>query len=121
LPDLGGYYLEDSYVLGIHLSGDELAFELEVVLLPEHAEYSSPKPGEHHCYRNGRLSFARPSEIRFDGRSLAFRPTVDIEGSVDFGNIDSLVRGADGRYVISGDWGSIEVRSEPPCIDLGSG
>ena len=119
LPSFRGYYLEDSYVLAIHLSGNELAFDLEVVLLSDHPEYARPKPGEQHCYRRSRLSFGRPSEIRFDGPT-ALRPTVDPDGSVDLGNIDSLTRTKDGRFAIAGDWGSIEVRSEPPVIELGS-
>jgi hypothetical protein len=118
LPGLRGYYLEDSYVLAIRLSGDELAFDLEIVLLTDHPEYSPPKPGEQHCYRTGRLSFPCPTEVRFDGSSIALRPTVDMDGSVDLGNIDSLVRIEVGRYDVSGDWGSIKVRSEAPAVEL---
>lgn len=120
LPGLRGYYLEDSYVLAIHLSGYELAFDLEVVLLSDHPEYAAPKPGEQQYYRLGRLSFARPREIRFD-RPTALRPTVDPDGSIDLGNVDSLTRSEDGRFAITGDWGSIEVRSEPSVIALASG
>jgi hypothetical protein len=122
LSGLGGYYLEDSYVLAIHLSGDELAFDLEAVLLNDHPEYATPKPGEQHCYRLGRLSFGRPSEVRFAGAiALWLRPTVDMDGSVDLGNIDSLTRSENGIFAIAGDWGTIEVRSERPVLVIGSG
>lgn len=120
-PGLSGYYLEDSYVLAIHLSGAELAFDLEVVLRSDHPQYAPPKSGEQHCYRHARLSFGHPKEVRFGGGPASLRPTADPDELADLGNIDSLTRSEDGRFAVAGDWGSIEVRSDPPVIELGSG
>jgi hypothetical protein len=54
-PGLAGVFLEDSYVLGISESSEQLVFHLDAVLTPEHPAYQPPRPGEHYCYANGSL------------------------------------------------------------------
>lgn len=117
-PGLEHYYLEDSYVHRLQLDGDELVFDIDVVLTKSHPEYAAPKPGEQYCYRLGHLSFRRPRQVSFVG-SGPFRPTQDPDGSTDFGNIDALDL-AGGRYRITGDWGVIEVEAEAPTLTLRS-
>src|SRR5438093_4099897 len=96
LPGLGDYYLEDSYVLGIHLTGEALVFDLEVVLTESHPEYRPPAPGEQYCYRRGRLAFSDPRLLAMVD-TKPFRPSTDATGERDFGNIDGLEVEA-GRY-----------------------
>lgn len=43
--------LEDSWLLQDAFSRDELAFRIEAVLLPEHALFKSPRPGERDSYQ----------------------------------------------------------------------
>jgi len=54
-------------------------------------------------------------EIRWIKRTD--HPAVDAIGEVDYGNIDEMWV-ANGTYHISGDWGEVELRSEPPSIAL---
>jgi hypothetical protein len=107
---LNGYLLEDSYVLAIRIAADVVEFELEVVLTPDHPEYSPPRPGEQHCYRRGRLTFANPSGLTFSTAGTV-HPALDAAGGRDFGNIGSLFVRA-GEYRAQGDWGTIEVARE---------
>ena len=118
-PGLHGYYLEDSYVLAIRIAADVIEFELEVVLTPDHPEYRAPSPGEQHCYRRGRLAFANPSGLTFSTAGRV-HPAIDAAGERDFGNIDSLLL-RDGKYRAEGDWGTIEVASDPPQMVLTTG
>jgi hypothetical protein len=46
-PGLAGVFLEDSYVLGISESSEQVVFHLDAVLTPEHPAYHSPRAGEH--------------------------------------------------------------------------
>jgi hypothetical protein len=114
LPGFEGYYLEDSFVLGLKVTPEALEFDLLAVVTPVHPEHTTPQPGEQHPYR--------PARIRFDGlRRLTFLgertivPAVDAAGDRDLGNIDALVAAGD-SYRISGDWGVIEIESSTPTI-----
>jgi hypothetical protein len=119
LPGLADYYLEDSYVLGIHLTGEALAFDLDVVLTESHPEYRQPRPDEQYCYRRGRLSFPDPRLVAMVD-TQPIRPSTDATGARDFGSIDRLDLDA-GRYRVTGDWGVMEIESGPPAIVLASG
>jgi hypothetical protein len=57
LPGLDGVYLEDSFVLGIGETSNQLVFDLDAVLTPSHPSYAPPHPGEQYCYRRGELLF----------------------------------------------------------------
>ena len=46
LPGLDGVYLEDSFVLGIGETSDELVFDLDALLTPSHPSYAPPNRGE---------------------------------------------------------------------------
>lgn len=98
--------LEDSYVLDIEAHPGTLIFKLDLVLTPEHALYTPPKPQELYCYRRGELPFESVKRISWDNSGL--KPATDATGEVDYGNIDSYqVEG--GRHVLSGGWGTIEL------------
>jgi hypothetical protein len=46
LPGLDGVYLEDSFVLGIEETSNQLVFDLDAVLTPSHPSYAPPNRGE---------------------------------------------------------------------------
>jgi hypothetical protein len=103
-------------VLGIHLTGEAVTFDLDVVLTESHPEYGPPRPAEQHCYRRGRLAFPDPRVVAvLDARPN--RPSIDATGERDFGNIDGLELDG-GRYRVTGDWGVVEIESGPAAITL---
>ena len=53
--DLAGVLLEESYVLLIEERDGAVEFSLDAVLTPCHVAYRSPRVGEQHCYRRGKL------------------------------------------------------------------
>ena len=116
LPGLDGYYFEDSYVLSIRLGGDSIEFEVLAVLTTDHPEYAPASPGEQHCYRRGRLTFRNLRRFGFLDAASVW-PSIDADGTRDLGSIDSLTLN-DRTYRIEGDWGVMEVESDPPSMVL---
>jgi hypothetical protein len=106
-------------VLGIHLTGEALAFDLDVVLIDSHPEYTPPRPGDQYCYRRGRLAFPDPRLVALV-EAKPVRQATDATRERDFGNIDGLELEA-GRYRITGDWGVLEIESGPAAIALQPG
>ncbi|MCS3840300.1 hypothetical protein HNR03_004924 [Pseudomonas sp. JAI111] len=99
-------YLEDSYVLAIEEGQSTLVFNMDLVLLESHPFYKKPSAGEHYCYQRADILFRETECVSWQKRSDLV--SVDEDGEVDFGNIDTFV--ADGRnYMLSGDWGAVSV------------
>ena len=117
LPGLADYYLEDSYVTWINQDTESLAMGLIVVLRESHPDYSPPPPTEQYCYRDARLEFTGVKTCSWS--SLDINPTVEPDGSVDFGNIHSLRRAVD-QYQLYGDFGAAVIMSNCPTIQLTS-
>lgn len=115
-PSLAGYYLEDSFVLGITSDQQSLAFELEVVLTEDHPHYAAPQPGEQYCYAHGVLTFDDVAQAHW--LQCNDRTYTDAAGDEDLGNIDVLDR-EDGTWRVSGDWGEVLVTTpSTPTISL---
>jgi hypothetical protein len=109
MEEFAPYYLEDSYVLGVTATPGTLDVELDIVLTPEHPEYSPDHPGEQHCYRRGHLRFRNVSYLLWDAQGSV--PARDVTGETDFGCVD-LWSVEDGtRHLIVGDFGRISVVS----------
>lgn len=108
LSPLDGIYLDDSYFLGISVSGTTFRIRCLFALTADHADYAAPVASEQHCYREG--------EIRMAGVAVAEwragQPTVlvDPDGSVDLGSIEFSTR--DGHYTVSTEWFEMVCRSE---------
>ena len=115
-PGFDGYYLEDSWVLGLHITGAEVVVDLDVVLTERHPGYSPPRPGEQYCYRRGRLVFSGIRGIEVQ-EPLLMRPATDAAGERDLGNIDSLRRSGP-LFLMEGEWGVIAIESDPPRVEL---
>ena len=114
-PRFDGYYLEDSYLLSVDESEpSRLAFSLLLVLTSKHALYSAPKPSEQHCYRNVLLVFEGVSAVDWTARS--FKPVRDLDGAIDYGNIDVFEIDPAGRYYLEGEWGRVAVTAESASL-----
>jgi hypothetical protein len=114
-PGLVGVFLEDSYVLGISESSEQVVFQLDAVLTPEHPAYHSPRPGEQYCYVNGSLVFPDVTVVEWLKRSS--NHYTDASGEEDLGNIDILKVDGD-SFVVEGDWGTVRISGGRPRFDL---
>lgn len=118
LPGLDQIYLEDSYVLDIVEQADRVIFIVDAVLTPSSPKYHQPLPGEHYSYAKGRLIFESVVYTNWIKRDI--KPYTDANGTVDFGNIDTLSFQGD-HYYVEGDWGAVEIFSgRPPRFEYAS-
>jgi len=114
-PGLAGVFLEDSYVLGISESSEQLIFHLDAVLTPEHPAYHSPRPGDQYCYANGSLVFPDVTQVVWLKRSSSHY--TDASGEEDLGNID-ILRVEGDAFVAEGDWGAVRISGAQPRFEL---
>ena len=107
-------YLEDSFVLGIEESEDQVSFTVEIVLTDEHPMYSSPHKDEQYCYKKGKIIFQDVESVKWLNRNM--HPFTDADDSEDYGNIDSFQLSSEG-YRLTGDWGEVIINSSPPKVE----
>lgn len=108
-------YLEDSYVLGIDEQKNTVVFDMEFVLFESHDLYQPPKVNEQYCYTKGKIIFSNIENIRWIKRN--FQPNFDINGDVDYGNIDMFWIDVANAHLI-GEWGEVVIVSAYPKIFL---
>jgi hypothetical protein len=114
-PSLSGVFLEDSYVLGISESSEQVVFHLDAVLTLEHPAYHSPRPGEQYCYTKGSLVFPDVTGVVWLRRSSSHY--TDAAGEKDLGNVDILRQDGD-AFVAEGDWGAVRISGAQPRFEL---
>ncbi|WP_209783772.1 hypothetical protein [Paenarthrobacter nicotinovorans] len=95
--------------MDINTSRGQLVITAEFVLTEEHTSYAPARPGEQYCYRKGVLVFEGVTDLTWTGQ-LSSRPSRDPDGSVDYGNIDSLTIEGD-HYTVEGDLGIIDLHA----------
>jgi len=103
-------YLEDSFVLGICESPNEISFIVEAVLTELHPLYTPPESDEQYCYKTAKIVFQGLKCVKWINRNEA--PFTDASGEEDYGNIDVFELSND-KYVLAGDWGELQVTSSP--------
>jgi hypothetical protein len=104
-----GIDLNDSFILNWKHGKDFLTFEIEASIWPESQFYIEPKLNEYTCYRKATLSFINIESL-IGLKLLVESPSfIDADGSVDYGNIDSLQLTSDG-FSIQGDFGSVHIK-----------
>ncbi len=107
---LVGVDLQDSFVLGWHYNDQTFEIELEFSIWPESKYYEAPKIGEHTCYRLGSLLFEGVLSINGLLNQNDMQPTIDLDGSKDYGNIDYFEKNQS-YFKVVGGFGSIEFES----------
>jgi hypothetical protein len=104
-----GIDLNDSFVLSWSQEGGSLSIDLEACIWPESKYYSKPKKDEYTCYKKAVLSFVGVESIEglkpIDSVSLT---STDLDGTIDYGNIDSLLKTSSG-FEVEGDFGSVVI------------
>lgn len=115
LPDMPGYYLEDSYVLAINASPGRVLFRIDAVVTQDHPDYQGPKPGEYYDFRPAILDFRSVKSLHW--RDQGRRPSTDAAGAIDFGNIDAFTWEGD-EFRLEGEWGEMVIVGGAPHISL---
>src|SRR5438094_9384182 len=98
---------QDTFVLAWRMERDRLVFNVLASLSPGHPAYAPPPPSDWTCYRAAELIFDGTRQVTGLKEMEKVRPTVDPDGTADYGNIDSLSRDDDGTFMLSGDFGEV--------------
>ncbi|MEL4388696.1 hypothetical protein [Shewanella xiamenensis] len=103
-----GIDLNDSFVLDWSYENNSLYFELEASIWPESKYYAEPKLNEYTCYRKAILQFVNTVSVIGLKPKSAVMSSTDSDGSIDYGNIDTL-QVVDGGFGLTGDFGNIKI------------
>jgi hypothetical protein len=117
--DLADIVLEESWVLHVDASLRRLSVTLDLVLTPDHREYSPPRTNETYCYRRGTLTV--DSDTAVLARRSTCPPAVDATGEADYGHIDRFTQAtdiADNVWELSGEWGEALIRQPRVHVHL---
>lgn len=100
--------LTDSFVLSWNANETEIIFKIEASLWPESPYYLQPKSNEYTCYRKCEIKFTGFTSYSGLIEQSLITPTIDTDGSLDYGNIDSLTKTNQG-FKVMGEFGKLEI------------
>ena len=103
-----GLDLNDSFVLGWSSTETDITIKIEASLWPESSLYLKPKFDEYTCYRSCEIKFSGFSSFTGLIDQNNVKPVKDIDGTLDYGNIDSLLQTSKG-FEVTGDFGSVNI------------
>ena len=118
MREFAGVDLAKSFVLSWRLQQETLVVDVDLYLEPEHPFYEKPRPAEKVCIRPAVIEFPFCEDLSVEG--LAAVDLVEITGKIGLGAIRDLVVTGDGRYAISGEFGTVAVTAERPILRLKS-
>ena len=108
--------LTKSFVLSWHTDGETLVIDIDLYLEVEHPFYEKPRPAEKICIRPASIEFPYCEMLQADG--VDGDEVIEIAGKLGHGVIDDLNVLDDGRYAISGEFGTVSVIAERPILRL---
>jgi len=108
--------LTRSFVLSWHTEGETLVIDIDLYLEAGHAFYEKPRPAEKICIRPASIEFPYCEGLQADG--VDGDEVIEITGKLGHGAIDDLNVLDDGRYAISGEFGTVSVIAERPILRL---
>ena len=108
--------LAKSFVLSWHLEGETLELDIDVYLEADHPFYEMPRPAEKICIRPAVIEFPYCEALQADAEDGS--EVIDIAGKIKHGAISDLYVLDDGRYAISGEFGTVLVTAERPILRL---
>ena len=117
LREFAAVDLTQSFVLSCEVQADTLLIDIDLFLTPEHPFYETPRPAQKVCIRPAVIEFPYCETITGDGIGNDV-PIAEAARSIKPGAITGFRRLADGRYELSGAFGSVRVDAERPILRL---
>ena len=108
--------LTKSFVLSWHVEGETLIIDIDLYLEAEHPFYEKPRPAEKFCIRPACIEFPYCEALLADATDS--EGLAELAGQLAHGAISDLVVLDDGRYAISGEFGTVSVIAERPILRL---
>ena len=103
-----GIDFNDSFVLDWSASKTEIVFKIEASIWPDPPHYSKPELDEYTYYCKSEIRFTEFTSYFGIADKSSVKPTRDIDGTFDYGNIDCLLITNQGFKVI-GEFGVVEI------------
>ncbi len=108
--------LTKSFILSWHIEGETLVIDIDLYLEAEHPFYEKPRPAEKFCIRPACIEFPHCEGLRSD--AVEGKEVTEITEKLSHGAISDLSVLDDGRYAISGEFGTVSVVAERPILRL---
>lgn len=112
-----GIDLEDSFILGWSQQGDDFMIEMEFSIWPESPFYSEPEADQYTCYKRGTLTFHQVQAIKGFSELENMEPSIDPDGSKDWGGIYGLRKHATG-VTFSTEINDVEIETTGITINV---
>lgn len=111
--------LTKSFVLSWHYEAGTLFIDIDLLLLPDHPFYETPRPAEKVCIRPAIVEFPFCEGVSAAG-SRQSEDNADAVDQLGNGAITGLQLLSDGCYEMSGDFGVVRIEAERPLLKLKS-
>ena len=106
--------LAKSFVLSWHVEAETLVIDIDLYLEPGHPFFEKPRPAEMVCIRPAFIEFPYCDELQLDAGGGG--EVAEIAGNIGLGAISDLTVSDDGRYAISGEFGTVSIVAERPIL-----
>ena len=111
--------LTESFVLSWHYQAGTLFIDVDLLLLPDHPFYETPRPAEKVCIRPAIVEFPFCEKVTAEAAGEIGNISTVVD-QLGHGAINGLQRLADGCYEISGAFGVVRIEAERPLLKLKS-
>ncbi len=108
--------LNRSFILSWNLESELLLIDIDLFLTEEHPFYEKPRPAEKYCIRPAIIEFPYCEDFSVTGQDAS--SASEIAANLGHGSIEGLRRLDDGRYEITGPFGTVLVTAERPIVKL---
>lgn len=117
LPEFAAVDITRSFVLSWDVESDALLIDVDLMLMPEHPFYETPRPREKVCIRPAVIEFPFCQRVVSDGLPAGAKPASAMK-ELKNGAITGLRQTSDGRYEVSGAFGAVLIEAERPILRL---
>lgn len=117
LREFAGVDLERSFILAWGWHRGTLSIDVDLYLTSDHPSYEKPRPREKVCIRPAIIDFPYCEAIVAAGSALE-APLADAVLRLPVGAIHGLVRGNNGAYELTGEFGPVRIDAERPIVRL---
>ena len=109
LKEFEGIDLNDSFILNWQCTENEFALLIEASIWPDSQFYQAPKENEYTCYKQAQLTFSNCKTIVGIKPMKQAKSNTDPDGSIDYGNIDTLAKTELG-FELTGEFGNVQIQ-----------
>lgn len=117
LREFAGVDLASSFVLTWHFEADTLFVDADILLLPDHPFFETPRPAEKVCIRPAIIEFPFCTGVSGGGSTVGDKPKHAVT-QLGHGAISGMRLCGDGRYELRGEFGTVIIDAERPVLRL---